>query len=223
MLDEQITYYRERAREYDASLNQPDRLAEAATRTAPLDQEFGAAMDALGRLGPFDEALELACGTGIWTAVALPHVAHLTALDAAPEMLELHRRKLADPRIRYQQADLFAWEPAREYDFVFFAFWLSHVPPDLLDGFLDKLRRAVRPGGQLFCVDEPAGTHNAVAPPGAGHRQTRRLADGREFTIVKVYYDPQDLVVRLAQHGFTAIQVTRGDYFFRLTATRASA
>jgi demethylmenaquinone methyltransferase/2-methoxy-6-polyprenyl-1,4-benzoquinol methylase len=222
MLHEQITYYRERAREYDASLNHPDRLAAEAVRTTPLDQEFGAAMDALGWLGPFDDALELACGTGIWTAVALPRVAHLTALDAAPEMLEVNRRKLAGPRVRYEQVDLFAWEPAQEYDLVFFAFWLSHVPPERLDGFLDKLRRAVRPGGQLFCVDEPAGTHNEVATSGDGHRQARRLADGREFTIVKVYYDPQELRIRLAQQGFTAIQITRGDYFFSLTATRAA-
>lgn len=223
MLHEQITYYRERAREYDASLNQPDRLAAAEARTTPMDQEFGAAMDALGRLGPFDDALELACGTGVWTAVALPRIARLTALDAAPEMLDLNRRKLADPRVRYEQADLFAWEPAQAYDLVFFAFWLSHVPPDRLDGFLDKLRRAVRPGGQLFCVDEPAGTRNETAASGDGLRQVRPLADGREFTIVKVYYDPRDLEVRLAQHGFTAIQVTRGDYFFSLTATRAPA
>lgn len=223
MLREQITYYRERAREYDASLNEPDRLGVAAARTTPWDQEFGASMDALGRLGPFDAALELACGTGVWTAVALPRVAHLTALDAAPEMLDLNRRKLADPRVRYQQADLFAWEPDQEYDLVFFAFWLSHVPRDRLDGFLDKLRRAVRPGGQVFCVDEPAGTRAAFPTAGDGDRQARRLADGREFTIVKVYYDPRELETRLAQRGFTAIQVTRGDYFFRLTATRAPA
>jgi demethylmenaquinone methyltransferase/2-methoxy-6-polyprenyl-1,4-benzoquinol methylase len=61
----------------------------------------------------------------------------ITAVDAAPEMLEINAWKVANTRVCYQCADLFTWEPDRQYDLVFCAFWLSHVPPNALDAFLD--------------------------------------------------------------------------------------
>ena len=42
-------------------------------------------------------------------------------------MIEINRRRVADDRATYREADLFTWEPEGEYDFLFSAFWLSHV------------------------------------------------------------------------------------------------
>jgi trans-aconitate methyltransferase len=53
----------------------------------------------------------------------------VTAVDAAPEMLALARQRVRDLPVEFVQADLFAWQPPRRYDTVFFAFWLTHVPP----------------------------------------------------------------------------------------------
>src|SRR4026208_645508 len=117
ILDEQIQYYRARAQEYDAS------IVEATDLLAP-----GKIL--LLNLGKFDSILELACGTGIWTETLLQMGDKVIAMDAAPEMLEIARQKLGEERIQYQQADLFRWQPDRQYDLVFFANWLSHVPPD---------------------------------------------------------------------------------------------
>jgi demethylmenaquinone methyltransferase/2-methoxy-6-polyprenyl-1,4-benzoquinol methylase len=55
--------------------------------------------------------------------------------------------------VEYRQIDLFTWEPDAEYDLVFFSFWLSHVPPELLESFLTKVSKSVRVGGQVFIVD----------------------------------------------------------------------
>jgi demethylmenaquinone methyltransferase/2-methoxy-6-polyprenyl-1,4-benzoquinol methylase len=54
---------------------------------------------------------------------------------------------VADAAVEYIEADLFAWQPARRYDFVFMSFWLSHVPAARFDGFFDTVARALAPGG----------------------------------------------------------------------------
>src|ERR671937_936206 len=142
VLQEQIAYYRALAHEYDAAV--------------PLGPPPG--LNLLQEMGPFEQVLELACGTGIWTQALLSIGHEITALDAAPEMLEINARKVASARVRYQHADLFSWEPDRQYDLVFCAFWLSHVPPDALDAFLDTLRRAVRSGGAPGIGDQDIPT-----------------------------------------------------------------
>jgi hypothetical protein len=48
-------------------------------------------------------------------------------------------------------------------------------------------------------------------------RSRRQLADGREFTIVKVYRAPADLAATLAAAGFEDVQVTTSGRFFLLT------
>jgi demethylmenaquinone methyltransferase/2-methoxy-6-polyprenyl-1,4-benzoquinol methylase len=101
-------------------------------------------------MGPYEQVLELACGTGTWTQVLLPIAHDITAIDAAPEMLTIARQKLGNAPVSYQQADVFQWEPRQEYDLVFFANWLSHVLPKDLDAFLRKVARAVRPG-DIWC------------------------------------------------------------------------
>src|SRR6266852_5534654 len=119
ILNEQITYYRARAQEYDESIGE----------TGEPQGAFASAAHLLKQMGPFEQVLELACGTGIWTRSLLQVGYEITAMDAAPEMLEIAQSKLGNAQVHYQQADLFKWEPLQQYDLVFFASWLSHVPP----------------------------------------------------------------------------------------------
>ncbi|HEY3717219.1 MAG TPA: class I SAM-dependent methyltransferase [Jatrophihabitantaceae bacterium] len=39
------------------------------------------------------DVLELACGTGVWTALLAGRANTLTAVDAAPEMIEIARER----------------------------------------------------------------------------------------------------------------------------------
>jgi trans-aconitate methyltransferase len=68
--------------------------------------------------------LELASGPGSWTKQLLRHAGHITAVDAAPEMLVIAsaRGRARDPRARFMRADIFEWVPDRRYDVVFFGF-----------------------------------------------------------------------------------------------------
>src|SRR5260221_6275998 len=135
ILDEQITYYRKMAQEYDETTGQ----------TEDVQRAFAQARDLLQQLAPVEQMLELACGTGAWTRALLPLGRDLTAIDASPEMLVLARQKVGNAAVQFQQADLFEWQPRQLYDLVFFANWLSHVPPQRLQSLLGNVGRPVRP------------------------------------------------------------------------------
>lgn len=208
ILNEQIEYYRARAQEYDESISGAAELFDA-----------GKAM--LLKLGRFESILELACGTGFWTEALLTMGDHVTAVDAAPEMLAIARERYGDERIVYQQADLFKWQPSGEYDLVFFANWLSHVPPSALEEFLDKVRKSVRPGGLVALVDQhaPSVADEIIAKDAIYAK--RPLEDGREYTIVKAFYDLTMLEETLKSLGFEVSTAKFTETFFFLSGKRA--
>jgi demethylmenaquinone methyltransferase/2-methoxy-6-polyprenyl-1,4-benzoquinol methylase len=220
LLAEQLAYYAARAQEYDESIHQTGRFASGQPAIPAIEAEWGQAVETLRGLGEFDTALELACGTGQWTRHLAPMGRALTALDGASEMLAVNRAALGDARIAYVQADLFQWEPDAAYDLVFFAFWISHVPPEALDGFLNNVQRAVKPGGRMFMLDEHLGGRQLSGPVGDDGIQVRPLHDGRTFRVVKRYYDPASLASRLQALGFEPPSIVTGNFFFTLSARR---
>ena len=223
-IQEQIAYYRARAGEYDEWFYRIGRYDHGEENNRRWFDEAAEAMRTLHGLGPVDEALELACGTGIWTRELLTVSKHITAIDASPEVIEVNRNKLQSSKVEYQQADLFAWKPAREYDLVVFAFWLSHVPPERLDEFLGKVYRATRSGGTIFMVDSRSEQTSTAKDTPIQKRgdsvQVRRLKDGREFNIVKVFYEPDRLREQLAAAGFDADVKLTEKYFIYATGTK---
>lgn len=225
VLREQMRYYRERAGEYDATM--PD--GEDNSPADPQAQEFRALPRIIARLTPCEQALELACGTGIWTLRLLDVAQRILAVDAAPEMLALNRAKVgaqaADARVRYQLADLFAWEGEDPVDLAFAGFWFSHVPEERLAPMLAALRRVVRLGGQLCIIDEPdtSPARPPASPVGQDPQvepqlEMRELLDGRQFQIVKIYRSPQRLAALCRDAGFAQVTCIPGTYFFGLIA-----
>lgn len=226
VLQEQIAYYRARAGEYDQWFYRVGRYDHGPELNEQWFGEARQVMQALHAIGPVDEMLELACGTGIWTEQLLRIGQHITALDASPEVIEINRDKLKAENVTYEQVDLFQWEPAKQYDLVFFGFWLSHVPPEQFDAFWQKVARATKPGGHVFFVDSRRANHSsakdhaAYEPESVFH--TRKLNDGREFTIYKVFYEPEALRVKLATFGFEADVRETDNYFIYASGVRSS-
>jgi demethylmenaquinone methyltransferase/2-methoxy-6-polyprenyl-1,4-benzoquinol methylase len=218
VLDEQLAYYRARAQEYDQSLQAEGGTVQPEEEGAK--QEWTEISKALHALAPTGDVLELACGTGIWTQELAKISRSITAIDGSPEMIELNRTKLKDAAIEYQCVDLFQWEPKKQYDLVFFAFWLSHVPPSHISSFLEEVVCATKPGGRVFMVDEPRSESNISGPNREGLYQQRRLRDGSSFRIVKVYYDPGVIEQELIKHDFQKESAMIGGSFFYLCASR---
>lgn len=201
LLDEQVSYYRALAAEYD----------DHALREAGGD-ELAAALE---EFRPGGDVLELACGQGKWTGLLLPHANSLTAVDASPEMIEIARRAVGDARVRFIEANLFEWEPNREYDEVFFAFWLSHVPMERFESFWELVRRCLRPGGRVFFVDDAYRTPEELIEGEGSSTIQRRLNDGRAFRAVKVPHTAPELQRRLADIGWSIeVRQTSGPFFW---------
>ncbi len=174
------------------------------------------ARDLIDELGPEGDVLELACGSGGFTRELVRHARSLTAVDGSPRMLELNRQTVAVPQVEYVCADLFAWTPARRYDVVFFGFWLSHVPPTLFDDFWTLVQGCLRPGGRAAFVDEDerARAYEAWHTDTGIPTARRTLADGTQFDIVKVFWEPERLQQSLHDRGWQASVRPVGDSFF---------
>jgi SAM-dependent methyltransferase len=163
-------------------------------------------------LAPEGDILELACGSGFFTGHLLRYATSLTALDSSPTMLDRCRSTLASSAASLVNADVFSWLPDRQFDVVFFGFWLSHVPPARFDRFWDLVRRCLKPKGRALFVDEDSRADGVLEDTRIidGTPSARRtLADGRQFDIVKLFWDPDRLKDRLRLLGWdVSIELT---------------
>ena len=220
LLAGQIAYYRARAAEYDAWWFRTGRFDRGAANNAAWQADVAvverAVVEMLAATRP-SSVLELACGTGLFTRHLAPRADHVTAIDAAPEVIAINRRRVAASNVRYVEADLFEWQPQQQYDCVFMSFWLSHVPPARFAPFWRMVRRALAPGGFAYVIDsahDPTSTAaNHPMPDRHAGIVTRKLDDGREFRIVKVFWEPMTLADRLRGLGFEADIGATARYF----------
>jgi SAM-dependent methyltransferase len=201
LLAEQIAYYRALAPEY-----------ELGALTDEGADELEAALEAFG---PSGDVLELACGTGMWTAQLARHAASLTAVDASPEMLARARSRVGESAVRFIHSDIFAWRPAHRYDTVVFGFWLSHVPLERFARFWSLVGECLRPGGRVFFADDAHITTEERIAGEAGSSVRRLLRDGSEHRIVKVAHTPEDLEARLVAVGWSVrVKATSGAFYW---------
>ena len=183
--------------------------AAVATSAAPIhDAAWNAELDAAGRwldgLPVAGEIVELAAGTGWWSpllaaqgrAVAVRRVAARRSTGRASGSWRMVCAPTSTCATR---------GPSRtaRSTALFAGFWLSHVPRERLPAFLALVRRWLKPGGAFAFIDSLPDPQSGAAdhPAPADDRLVRRLADGREFAIVKVYYAPAELEAALARRG----------------------
>ena len=229
VLLEQIEYYQARANEYDdwfLRLGRYDRGEDATRRWFEQVEEVRQALRAI----PLDgkNILELAPGTGIWTEEICTRATHLTAVDSSSEMIALNRVRLGRraEKVTFIEANLFEWLPTQEFDAVVFCFWISHIPVGRIDEFLANVVKMLTPGGTVFFLDARK-EHTSTAidhllPSREEELMTRRLDDGREFTIIKNFWNAGALEEKCARAGLKVEIRETADYFQFGIGTRRS-
>jgi len=200
ILATQKRYYSERAPEYDDWWFRRRRYELEADDKARWDADVAEVEQALAVFDPRGDVLELAAGTGLWTRHLARTADSVVAVDSSREVLELNAARTGG-NVEYVLADVFDWRPEAQFDVCFFGFWHSHVPEERLDEYWSLVRSAVRPGGRVFLVDNGSGDPGH-ARRGRSEREIRTLADGREFEIVKRWWQPDELTARVAPLGF---------------------
>ncbi len=187
-------YYAARAPEYDAIYRKPERQADLRALERWVPSKFVGA-----------GVLEIACGTGYWTQFIAPVARHVTALDAAPETLDIGRARVPGSNVEFVVGD--AYDPPRHahFDAAFCGFWFSHVPRARQREFLSALNAALRPGATVVMLDNryvegsstPVTEHDA---DGNGY-QARKLADGSTHLVLKNFPSESELRSLVADIG----------------------
>lgn len=220
---ELIAYYEARAGEYDDWYLRRGRYARGPIHDAAWNAELDGAGTWLDGLPISGEIVELAAGTGWWSPL-LASKGELSLYDAAEAPLERARERLVAHRLRAHLHVRDAWaEPDRQVDALVCNFWLSHVSRPRTGDFLALARRWLKPEGIFAFIDSLPDPQSGAAdnPDPEADVAVRRLEDGREFTIVKVYREPAEVEDALRNAGFRGGTVTTTGRFFLLGEARA--
>jgi demethylmenaquinone methyltransferase/2-methoxy-6-polyprenyl-1,4-benzoquinol methylase len=205
-----IDYYSKRAQEYERIYRKPER-----------QQDLILLQNHLRRALAGQRVLELACGTGYWTAGVADTVKSILATDASNEVLEIARSKQLDPaRVSFARADAYDIHLRGDFTAGFAAFWWSHIPRQKLAGFLDQFHSALAPGARVVFADNrfvPGSNTSIHRRDEAGNTyQLRHLDDGSSHEVLKNFPAREELVETLQPYS-DAVEVTVFDYFWCVT------
>jgi SAM-dependent methyltransferase len=156
------------------------------------------------------EVLEVACGTGLLTRELLRVLAasaHLTSTDLNEPMLAAAQQRVADPRVRWQRADIMAL-PFDEaaFDVVVCQFGVMFFPDKVHAAA--QVRRVLRPGG-TYLFNVWAGLEdNPVARVAQQTIDECFPADPpRFYHVPHGYHDPRRIKADLSAAGFGHVAV----------------
>lgn len=193
-----VEYYAQRALELERVYEKPERQGELR-ELKEIVHAFADARD----------VLEVACGTGYWTAVAAARARHVTAFDINESMLALARGKPIDPRrVSFGVADAYRLPVSgRRFTAGLAAFWWSHVPRERLREFLEPFHAALAPGARVLFLDNTlmAGESTPITRrDSVGNTyQQRSLESGAQFEVLKNHPTDEELrhVLSAWAHG----------------------
>lgn len=225
-LREQIHYYRMRAPEYDAWAERSGRYDRGPLNDGWL-AEKRRLVAALDDFEPTGDVLEIAGGTGQYTHLLQRYASSLTVVDAAQEAIDHNRRRLGSEaaKVDYHVTDFFSWASPRQFDVIYFSYWLSHVPPTHFEAFWQLVAAHLKPGGRVFLIDNIATPHAARLDPeipGDDDVSVLRPApDGTLYHVWKVLWRPEELEEALASLGWSIDAYGTGTYFMWAEGKRA--
>lgn len=199
LLAGQAAYYRRRAGEYDATS-----YGDVAAARGRIDR-------IVAEMRPTGAVLEIACGTGVWTAALAASAETVTAMDVAPETVAIARERVRSDNVTFEVADVFTWATTARFDAIFFSAWLSHVPASRFAEFWQLLRGLLTENGRVLFVDEHVDERDKETYlPDGDEIVERRLRDGSTYRIVKNFVDPEQMERRLRELGWES-RIRRDD------------
>lgn len=206
-----IDYYSKRAREYERIYHKPERRAYLTLLREHLRHAVS------GR-----RVLELACGTGFWTAAIADCADSIHATDASEEVLEIARAKQLDPtRVTFARGDAYhPVAPRTDFDAGIAFFWWSHIPRARLSEFLNNFHSALPPGARVVFADNrfvPGSSTSISRTDAEGNTyQLRHLDDGSTHEVLK-NFPTADELQRVLEPLVDNFDVATFDYFWCAT------
>ena len=172
-------YYSERASVFDETSGYND--PEAEKLREPIKQRFREIFR--GR-----NVLEIACGSGYWTAVIGQAAESVLAIDNNRSLLEQAQDRCCNQtNIHFQLADAYTLEGGPGgFNAAFGHGWWSHLPKKNIKTFLTALHSKLNPGALVLFNDQlPYDGFYRKTDKAGNTLEQRILPNTRSFMIVK--------------------------------------
>lgn len=205
-----IKYYSERAKEYESIYAKPER-----------QEDLQQAAQILKSLFNKKQVLEIACGTGFWTAFIAQSASSVLATDINLSVIEIARaKKINNPNLVFEVQDIYKLSPISPYESLFAGFIWSHILSQDLERFYRTIHAFVKPGGLIVLMDNryvEGSNHPITETDEKGNTyQTRKLNDGSVHKVLKNFPTENGLLAGIESIG-TDIHVINLKYFWILS------
>jgi demethylmenaquinone methyltransferase/2-methoxy-6-polyprenyl-1,4-benzoquinol methylase len=186
-----ITYYGDRANEYEDIYLKPERQKDLKKINNILLEIFSD-----------KDVLEIACGTEYWTERISETAKSILAIDINDTVLGIAKNKrYPKNNVRFQKQDLFSFNPGAKFESLFGGFIGSHVKLQELDNFLDKLNSFVKYRGSIILLDNnyiEGSNHPITDKDEFGNTyQTRTLKDNSSHLVLKNFPSEEFIMKKL--------------------------
>ncbi len=185
-------YYARRAAYYERVYFKPERQADLRAMEAWLSRPFA------GR-----RVLEIACGTGWWTAHGAREATSWWATDLNPETMDLARAKPLPRCVRFAEVDAYTFDglDAQRFDGAFAGCWWSHVPLTRLAPWIELLHARLDAGARVVFLDnafvQTSSTPLSRRDAEGNTYQQRTLDDGSVHEVLKNFPTRDQAIAKL--------------------------
>ena len=176
-----VSYYRDRAKEYDKVYNNPDEQEDLLKAASFFTDLFAKRT-----------VLEIACGTGYWTEQISKTTASIFATDVNESVIEIAQNRELGANVTFAVADMFNMTAEMKYEGLFGGFIWSHILLQAIDRFVEKVKEFVKPGGVIAFIDSNnvEGTNHdikciAKTDEYGNTYQARKLENGISHLVLK--------------------------------------
>ena len=143
MNSDMVSYYKDRAKEYEKIYSKPERQSDLFLAGQILQEIFRD-----------KNVFEIACGTGYWTDKISKTAHSILATDINDTVIEVAKSKDYSPaKVEFQIADIFNLADTVKQESLFGGFIWSHIQRQDLNNFIDITNRLARRGATIVFMD----------------------------------------------------------------------
>ena len=208
MNTDQISYYTERAEEYENIYGKPERQQDISRVISYLQKHFNN-----------KDMIEIACGTGYWTQYISKTAKHILATDINKSVIDIARtKKYERENVKFQSTDVFNLpNNLGIYEAGFGGFIWSHISKQKLTLFIRNFLSLINPGGLVIFVDnnyvEGSSTPIYKNDENENTYQKRKLINGSKYSIIKNFPTDEELLSVINPIA-SDIEITRFEYYW---------
>jgi demethylmenaquinone methyltransferase/2-methoxy-6-polyprenyl-1,4-benzoquinol methylase len=209
-----ISYYKDRAKEYEIVYAKPERQSDLLLATKILQDAFRG-----------KSVFEIACGTGYWTEKISKTAKNILATDINDTVIEVAKSKsYLPPNVEFHIANIFNLTNINRLESLFGGFIWSHIKLQDLNAFVDVANNLVVDNGTVVFMDNnyvDGSSLPITENDNTGNTyQTRTLENGTTHKVLKNFPSETSIRELLIDKAFE-IKFISLQYYWILTYRKA--